>query len=521
MEAVKHPYYHATVWPDKVAYRIAETGEELTYAELDDASNRGANFLRSCGLGHGDHIALLIENSLDFFKVCWSAQRSGIYYTAISTHLKADEIAYILEDSGARVLFVSAHLLPPLVDALQAQNPSLRVITTGGRVPGLDTLDDVFAASKNTRIPDEIVGLDMLYSSGTTGRPKGVQLPMKFEPIGTIMPILTVLGEQLCGLNSDSVYLSPAPLYHAAPLRYTMLCGSLGATAVIMKKFDAERYLELVEKYRITHSQVVPTMFVRMLKLPPDVRARYDVSSLKAVVHAAAPCPVEVKQAMIDWWGPVLLEYYAGTEGNGATVITTPEWLAHRGSVGKPLVGSVQIMGEDKDADPLPVGTVGQVYFAGGPTFAYLNSPEKTAEAHNNRGWSTLGDVGFLDEDGYLYLTDRKSYMIISGGVNVYPQETENILIGHPAVVDAAVFGVPNEEMGEEVKAVVQRVPSDLSDAELEAELIAYCKERLSGIKSPRSVDFVAEMPRTPTGKLVKRLLRDKYWPQPVSSGSP
>ena len=512
MEPLKHPSYHAIAQPQKVAYRIAETGEELTYLALDEASNRGANLLRALGLQATDHIALLIENSLDFFKVCWSAQRSGVYYTAISTHLKAAEVAYILEDSGARAFFVSAQLLPGIVDALAPLRDRLRIFTTGARVEGYEFLDDALAAQPATRIADEITGQDMLYSSGTTGRPKGVQAPFKGDPLGTILPIMNVLGERMTGMSRETIYLSPAPLYHAAPLRFTMLCGLLGGTTIVMKKFDAEAFLRYAEQHRVTHTQVVPTMFVRMLKLPPEVRAAYDVSTLQSAVHAAAPCPQDVKQAMIDWWGPILLEYYAGTEGNGVTIIESHEWLAHRGSVGRALLGSIHILGEDKDADPLPTGQVGDVYFADGPAFSYLNDPEKTAQSHNARGWSTLGDVGYLDEEGYLYLTDRKSYTIICGGVNVYPQETENVLIGHPAVVDAAVFGVPNEEMGEEVKAVVQRVPGDLTDAELEAVLIDYCKEHLSKMKCPRSIDFIDELPRTPTGKLVKRHLRDRYW---------
>jgi fatty-acyl-CoA synthase len=383
----------------------------------------------------------------------------------------------------------------------------------GAKIEGFDFYDDLCAKQPATPIADEVSGRDLLYSSGTTGRPKGVELPFESEPLGTLMPIMRVLGEQMCGMDGETRYLSPAPLYHAAPLRFNMLCGSVGATSIVMKKFDAERYLRLIETHRITHTQVVPTMFVRMLKLEPGLRANFDVSSLRAVVHAAAPCPEDVKQAMIDWWGPILIEYYAGTEGNGATIIDSHEWLAHRGSVGRALLGELKILGEDKNGDPLPPGQVGDVYFAGGNAFAYLNAPDQTAQAHNERGWSTLGDVGYLDEEGYLYLTDRKSYTIISGGVNIYPQETENVLIGHPAVADVAVFGVPHEEMGEAVKAVVQRAASELRDEELEAELIAYCKERLSSIKCPASVDFITDMPRTPTGKLIKRHLRDRYWP--------
>jgi long-chain acyl-CoA synthetase len=404
--------------------------------------------------------------------------------------------------------------LPPLLDAVRAIEPPLRIFTTGGRTDDLDTLADALAAAPNTPIADEAVGLDMLYSSGTTGLPKGVKAPFRGEPLGWIMPLMTVLGEKMCGMTEESVYLSPAPLYHAAPLRFGMLCGSIGATTIVMQKFDAERFLEAIETHRVTHAQVVPTMFVRLLKLPEAIRDARDVSSLRAVVHAAAPCPQDVKAAIIAWWGPILLEYYAGTEANGLTIIDTSQWLAHRGSVGRSFIGSIKILGEDVEAEPLPAREIGQIYFADGPRFAYLNAPEKTAQAHNSKGWSTLGDVGYVDEEGYLYLTDRKSFTIISGGVNVYPQETENVLVGHPAVLDVAVFGVPDEEMGEQIKAVVQAAPGFPSSAALGESLMAYCKERLSAIKCPRSVDFIDEMPRTPTGKLFKRTLRDAYWPR-------
>jgi len=313
-------------------------------------------------------------------------------------------------------------------------------------------------------------------------------------------------------MNADSIYLSPAPLYHAAPLRFNMMAITLGGTSIIMESFDAEEFLRLVEQHRVTQSQLVPTMFVRMLKLPEELRKRYDVTSLKGSIHAAAPCPIEVKAKMIEWWGPILIEYYAGSEGNGVTVSTSQQWLTHRGTVGRAVVGKIKIL--DENDEELPTGQIGTVYFADAPVFSYHNDPEKTKRAYNAKGWSTLGDVGYVDNEGFLYLTDRKSYMIISGGVNIYPQETEDVLITHPGVADVAVFGVPNEEMGEEVKAVVQ--PHEMSKAgkELEAELILFCRKHLSPIKCPRSIDFEAELPRTPTGKLVKRHLRDRYWPK-------
>ncbi|MDQ1375109.1 MAG: hypothetical protein QOJ09_2447, partial [Actinomycetota bacterium] len=358
-------------------------------------------------------------------------------------------------------------------------------------------------------LAEETEGRDMLYSSGTTGRPKGIKVNLPQAPLGTPDGV-TVLAQMLYGFTPDTVYLSPAPMYHAAPLRFTMAVTRIGGTAVIMEHFDPVEYLRLVEQYKITATQVVPTMFVRMLKLPEEERTKFDVSSLQTVIHAAAPCPVPVKQQMIEWWGPVIFEYYAGTEGNGFVCCNSEEWMAHKGTVGKPLLGTIHIVGED--GEEVPQGEAGTIYFEGGSEFEYHNDPEKTKASRNDKGWSTLGDVGYLDADGFLYLTDRKAYMIITGGVNVYPQEAENVLTMHPKVLDVAVFGVPNEDFGEEVKAVVQ--PVDMADAgpALERELIAYCKERLADVKCPRTVDFEAELPRHPTGKLYKRLLKDRYW---------
>ena len=315
----------------------------------------------------------------------------------------------------------------------------------------------------------------------------------------------------LFGATDASVYLSPAPLYHSAPLRYCTQFQRLGATGVVMERFDAEQALVQIERQQVTHSQWVPTMFVRMLRLPEETRQRYDLSSLEFAVHAAAPCPVGVKQQMFDWWGEIIHEYYAGTEGNGFVYCSPADWLAHPGSVGRPLNCTVHIV--DEENQEVAVGEEGAVYFEGSTlqTFEYHNDPEKTAASHLG-DWSTLGDVGKLDEDGFLYLTDRKANMIITGGVNVYPQETENVLAVHPRVADVAVFGVPNADFGEEVKAVVQ--PVDMADASpaLERELIAYCREHLADVKCPRSVDFRDELPRHPTGKLYKRLLKDEYW---------
>jgi fatty-acyl-CoA synthase len=510
-----HPSVHARTQPDKIAYRMAGSGKSITYRQLDERSNQGAHLFRALGLKPGDHIALLMENRLEFMEICWAAQRSGLYYTAISRYLTADEIAYIVKDCGARVVITSpkgAEVIAPLISGAP---DTLFYILDEPRENFRDW-SAALGAQPNTPIADEVAGYDMLYSSGTTGRPKGIKRASENNPIDVPNPFLKKLCADMCGMNGDSIYLSPAPLYHAAPLRFNMMAITLGGTSVIMESFDAEEFLKLVEKYKVTQSQLVPTMFVRMLKLPDEVRLKYDVSSLNGAIHAAAPCPVDVKARMIDWWGPILIEYYAGSEGNGVTVSNSQQWLSHRGTVGKAVTGVVKIVGDEEQE--MPVGEIGTVYFADAPVFSYHNDPEKTKRAYNDKGWSTLGDVGYLDDEGFLYLTDRKSYMIISGGVNIYPQETEDVLITHPDIADVAVFGVPNEEMGEEVKAVVQ--PHDMARAgkALEAELIAFCGKNLSPIKCPKSIDFEAELPRTPTGKLVKRHLRDRYWPKKVTA---
>ncbi len=505
-----HPSLHAQTTPDKVAYQMAMTGEAITYRELDQRSNQGAHLFRKLGLRNGDHIAILMENTLAFMEICWAAQRSGLYYTAISRYLTADEIAYIVKDCGARIVITTPKCAATIAGFVTSAPDTPEFFITGEARPGFRSWDADRAAQPTTPIADETAGFDMLYSSGTTGRPKGVRRVASETSILVPNAFLKYLCVDMYGMSSDSIYLSPAPLYHAAPLRFNMMVGVLGGTSIIMEHFDAENFLKLVDKHQVNVSQLVPTMFVRMLKLPDEVRARYDVSSLKSAIHAAAPCPVEVKAKMIDWWGPIIVEYYAGSEGNGVTVSNSQEWLTHRGTVGRAVVGKVKIV--DDNDEEVPIGEVGTVYFADAPQFAYHNDPEKTKGAYNAKGWSTLGDVGYVDAEGFLYLTDRKAYMIISGGVNIYPQETEDILITHPAVADVAVFGVPNEEMGEEVKAVVQ--PHDMSRAgkDLETELISFCRTHLSPIKCPRSVDFEAELPRTPTGKLIKRHLRDRYW---------
>jgi len=505
-----HPGIHAKSNPDKPAYVMAASGETITYGQLDERSNQGAQLFRSLGLGVGDPIAIMMENHPRYLEVCWAAQRAGLIYTAISSRLTAPEVAYIAQDCGAKAL-ITSHAKRDLAAQLESELPDLGArYMVGGSEGAWASWEDQTAAQKAEPIADECEGSDMLYSSGTTGRPKGVKTRFEPRPLGTSPPLLALMLH-LYKADESSVYLSPAPLYHAAPLRFNMAMLRIGATCVVMESFDAVEALRLIEKHRVTHSQWVPSMFVRMIKLPEEERARHDVSSLQAAIHAAAPCPIPVKEKMIEWWGPVLHEYYAGTEGNGFTAITSEEWLAHKGSVGRSLTAAVHIL--DDDGNELPPGESGGVYFESGesgPAFEYHNDPQKTADATSKQGYTTLGDIGYLDEEGYLFLTDRKADMIISGGVNIYPREAENVLVTHPAVADVAVFGVPNEDFGEEVKAVVQPVDPAAAGPELAAELIEYCQSKLSKIKCPRSVDFEAELPRHPTGKLYKRLLKDR-----------
>jgi long-chain acyl-CoA synthetase len=504
-----YPGSLAKTIPDKPAYILAPSGETVTYRELDQQSNRGAQLFRSLGLRRGDGVAFCMENNARFFEICWAAQRSGLRYTAISSRLTAPEVEFILSDSGAKV-FITSFAKRDVAAALTEPLPGLRArYMVNGSIPGYASFEGAAAQQPFEPVADEAEGVDMLYSSGTTGRPKGVEVEGFGKPIGT-PPALLLLLKGLYGAEQDSVYLSPAPLYHAAPLRFNLAMQRLGLTSVLMQEFDALEALALIQRHHVTHSQWVPSMFVRMLKTPREERERYDISSLRAAIHAAAPCPIPVKQEMIEWWGPVLYEYYAGTEANGFTSINSEEWLTHKGSVGRSLAGEIHIL--DDEGKEIPPGQPGLVYFAGGPAFEYHNAPEKTAESRTPKGWSTLGDVGYLDPEGYLYLTDRKADMIISGGVNIYPAEAENVLLTHPEVVDAAVFGIPNEDFGEEVKAVVQPMDMAAAGPDLATELIEFCQSQLSKIKCPRSVDFEAELPRHNTGKLYKRLLRDRYW---------
>lgn len=495
-----HPRPFALSDAQRPALIIPATGEAVSYGELEAAANRGAHLLRHLGERRGDVVALLMDNESAIFDVAWAAQRTGLYLTSISTKLGAADIAYILRDSGARLLVHSDRLATLAAEALRD-------------APGVESYDaghwrSAAASWPETPVEDESAGTDMLYSSGTTGRPKGVKPPLPQGPLDETTPLET-MGTALYSMGEDTVYLSTSPLYHAAPLRWAMTIHRLGGTVVIMERFDAEEALALIESHRITHATWVPTHFVRLLKLPPEARERHDHCSLRAVIHAAAPCPVPVKQAMIDWWGPIVHEYYSGTECCGITALSSAEWLERPGSVGKAVLGKVKVL--DPEGRELAPGETGDIYFADGPSFVYHKDPQKTATAHNDRGWATLGDIGHVDVDGYLFLTDRRSFMVISGGVNIYPQEIENHLITHPKVADVAVIGVPHEEMGECVLAIVRPAEGVAAGPALAEELGAFARAALGSVKTPKTFEFRDELPREPTGKLMKRKLIDEF----------
>jgi fatty-acyl-CoA synthase len=494
----------------KPAVILATAGTTLSFAELEARANRLAHYWRAAGLREGDTIAAILENNEHVHAVTWAARRSGLYYALINTHLTAAEAAYIVDNSGAKAVIGSRAMravCEGLTEHLPDGLPRHRLIADD-ELEGWQRYPECVADQPATPIADEIEGDLLQYSSGTTGRPKGIRRELPHlspaEAPNMLVPLMNAVG-----ITGDSVYLSPAPLYHTAPSFWSMVVQSFGGTTVVMEKFDPEGALEAIQRYGITHGQFVPAMFVRMLKLPESVRNSYDVSSLQRVVHAAAPCPVDIKKQMISWWGPIIDEYYAASEGIGASFIRAEDWLDHPGSVGRPLVGIPHIL--DDDGQELPPGRPGEIYYEGGHSFIYLKDDAKTAAARDAHGWSTVGDIGYLDDDGYLYLTDRRHHMIISGGVNIYPQEAEDLLITHPKVLDAAVFGIPDDDMGQSVRGVVQTVDAADATDEFADELLGWLRNRLAHYKCPRSISFEDQLPRTDTGKLYKQTLVTKY----------
>ena len=503
---------HAEANPDKPAVIIHPSGTVVTFADLEARANRLAHFLQQHGLREGDTIAVLMENNEHLHAVMWAARRSGLYYTVVNTHLTPPEAAYIVDNSGAKAIIGSQAMrkvCEGLAEHLPSGLPDLLMIADDD-LAGWQRYPECVADQLSTPIGVELEGDLLQYSSGTTGRPKGIRRELRHVSPAEAPNFLSALLA-VVQMNGDSVYLSPAPLYHTAPCMWTICAQAMGATVVVMQKFDPELALDAIQRYQITSGQFVPAMFVRMLKLPEAVRNSYHISSLHRVVHAAAPCPVDIKKQMIDWWGPKIDEYYSSSEGAGATFITAEDWLKHPGSVGKPLLGIAHVL--DEDGNDLPSGQAGQIFFdmGGLAQFVYHKDPDKTAESRDGHGWVTIGDVGYLDEDGYLFLTDRKHHMIISGGVNIYPQEAENLLVTHPKVMDAAVFGIPDDEMGQSVKGVVQTIEAVDATDEFGDELLTWLRERLAHYKCPRSISFEAQLPRTDTGKLYKQELISRY----------
>jgi long-chain acyl-CoA synthetase len=512
----QHPRRWAAEAPARPAIVMAQSGESISYGELDARANRCAHLLRNLGLQRGDHLALLIENHPRFLEIAWAAQNSGLYYTPISWRFRIDEIAFILKDCGAKVLFTTLRQSNLLVE-LRSRLPGIHYVVVDGDVDGCLDYGTASRELPSTPIADESRGSDMIYSSGSTGTPKGVKLELPTLGVDGLSRMFSVYAQKY-GWNRETVYMMTAPLYHSGPLRFAMSMQYIGATLILMEKFDALLSLKLCEQYRVTNAHWVPTMLVRLLKLPEADRKRCDLSSIRTVIHGAAPTSPDIKRAMIEWLGPILEESYGGTEGNGLTMISSEEWLKHPGSVGRSMMGSLHIL--DEQGRELPPGEIGLVYFAGGPRFEYYNNPARTKAAYDAEGRSTLGDVGYLDAEGYLYLSDRRDFMAIVGGVNVFPQEAEDLLIAHPRVMDAAVFGVPDEEMGEVIHAVVQPLRPDEAGPALERELLDFCLQRIAPVKCPRRIEFREQLPRHDTGKIYKRFLKDEYLAAQTSKGA-
>jgi long-chain acyl-CoA synthetase len=508
---------HGKRTPDKPAVRLAGTGELMTYRELDARSNQLAHLLRARGLSPGDHLAICLENRLEYAEVMWAALRSGLHLTPINWHLAAAEACYIVEDCDATALVTSAATAPLFPPGDKRLGRLRAKLMLGSVNAGWESYEEALHGQPTAPVPNQQLGQLMLYSSGTTGRPKGILREPYASSFDEGHPIVRFC-EGAWMLDADSIYFTPAPLYHSASLNVLITTGTLGATAVIAERFDAEAALRTIQDEVVTHVQMVPTMFVRMLKLPAAVRGAYRHEGLRLAIHAAAPCPAGVKRAMIDWWGPILVEYYGGSENVGMTMIDSHEWLSHPGSVGRPLYGEIHIL--DERGEVLPAGQTGDIFWEGFADFEYHKDPERTRAAMDplGRPWATYGDIGHVDEDGYLYVSDRRAFTIIRGGVNIYPKEAEDVLVLHPCVADVAVIGVPDPDLGEEVKAVVQPVDMSIAGADLEDELLAFCRERLSPFKCPRSIDFDAQLPRSAAGKLVKATLRARYAAAPGNS---
>ena len=498
----------ARAHPDKVAAIFLPSGRTLSFGELERRANQAANALRALGARHGDCVAFCVENDPMLLALTLGAQRIGLYYALVSTKAAASELTYILADSQARWAVVSMNS-EAAIDVESLARSQARLFSLGADTAApLERWEPLFDAASAALPEDPSPGREILYTSGTTGRPKGVRKPPFDTPFDAVDSRNAAVANA-SGITAESVYLSTSPLYHSAPNRYLSAAVHLGATSVVMERFDAELALQAIDTYQCTHGLWVPTMFHRMLRLPEEVRVRYRLDSMKSAIHGAAPCPAHIKAQMIEWWGPILDEYYSGTEGIGATFITAKEWLAHRGSVGQAKDGVLHIL--DENWNEVEAGTIGRVYFESDARFEYWQAPDKTSAMTSPQGWRSFGDIGRLDAEGYLYLTDREAFTIVSGGVNIYPQEIEDILLQDPRVADAAVFGMPNDEYGEEIRAVVQLIAPDSASVPLAASLKLHCRTALGPLKVPRQIAFEAELPRHPTGKLHKHALRQRY----------
>ncbi|MBB1153571.1 MULTISPECIES: acyl-CoA synthetase [Amycolatopsis] len=499
----------AAAEPARVAL-VDPDGREISYGDLTAKANRYASGLRELGLGVGDSVVLLLPNGDELVAAYFAAIQTGLYVVVVNWHLVGPEVAYILADSGAKAFLAHERFADVAVAAAdEAELPASARFSVGS-VSGFRRVEELGAGLGDGRPDNRTAGSPMLYTSGTTGRPKGVKRPLTGADPDQV-PAASTWFFGVFGLQpfDDHVHLCGSPLYHTAVLNFVAISLQLGHAAVLMDRWDAEEMLRLIERHRVTHSHMVPTQFRRLLALPDDVRGKYDLSSLRVMIHGAAPCPLEVKRQMLEWWGPVVTEYYAATEGGG-TVISGEDWLRKPGSVGLPWPGStIRIL--DDDGNEVPTGETGAVYMKMGDSkFEYHRDKAKTEKARVGDLF-TLGDVGHLDEDGYLFLHDRKADMIISGGVNIYPAEIEGELVMHPKVADVAVFGIPHEDWGEEIKAVVQPADGVEGSPELTSELLAYAETRLARFKLPKSVDYLPELPRDPNGKLYKRKLRAQY----------
>jgi long-chain acyl-CoA synthetase len=502
-----YPGKWAKETPNKPAVINSTTGASISFLELEVKSIQLAHFFKSKGLKRGDHITLFTRNDIKFFEISWAAMRSGIYLTPANSWLKADELSYIINNSGADVIIADKSLEDICIDLSLNNEHEIFKLSFNGQIDGFHSYEEEISQFPTDPPIDNPKGTFMFYSSGTTGQPKGIKWPLLEEQIEEDHAHY-LFHKELWDYDEHSISLVSSPLYHAAPAHMALTGHAFGGTVVMMPKFDAEDALRVIEKYKITHGQWVPTQFMRMYKLPEEVKSQYDVSSQKVITHAAAPCPVELKHKMIDWWGNIFYEYYSGSEGIGMTHADPDQWLKFPGTVGKPLMGIIHIC--DDQGQEVPPGEIGKIYFESDHEFNYHNDNkkrEKVKHSHHS-SWSSFGDIGYVNEEGYLFLTDRESFMIISGGVNIYPQEVENLLSMHEDVEDVAVIGIPDDDMGEQVKAFIKLSKSAEDRSNQEQYFIEYTRSHLANYKCPKSISFVDDLPRSDAGKLVKRYLK-------------